>query len=153
MPLYRIFEKYIQYYFHWAGELSAETLFLLKGGGFSVFGGWLRESFGCDTNFYMLWESLLHVETSLLLSMTASGLLGFVVGYALKKLLKLFLVICGVFAILLYLLEEKGVIEVNWEKFAELVSSGLKDLAQLQPPALMTTLPFFAGLALGLKIG
>jgi len=87
------------------------------------------------------------------------GFLGFIVGYAIKKLTKLIAVLVGVFALLLLYLGYEGVISINYDKLVEVLER-LIGLAS-QTPAIIApiiaSLPFagsfLIGIALGLKIG
>jgi len=89
----------------------------------------------------------------------AGGVLGFVVGYAIKKMLKILAVILGLFALAIIYLGYSGIIQVNYEKFAELIERtyiGAGQASQWMTP-IIAHLPFagsfLAGIALGLKVG
>ena len=92
----------------------------------------------------------------------ASGglILGFATGYALKKALKLALLVLGVFTVGLLALEYYGVISVNYDKLALLVEralSGAQATAASLQSHIIANIPFastfLAGLAMGFKYG
>ncbi len=86
------------------------------------------------------------------------GLIGFVIGFAIKKLIKLLLVAAGLFFLGLQLLVYEGYITINWQKF----EFSMTDLAHKLPefaggnplPAfLVFGMPFGASLVLGFFLG
>jgi len=87
------------------------------------------------------------------------GVLGFVVGYAIKKMIKIAIVVMGIFAALLIYLEYEGIINVNYDKFAGLIerASGLSGEASQWILPIIAHLPFagsfIVGAALGFKMG
>ncbi len=92
----------------------------------------------------------------------ASGglVLGFAAGYAVKKALKLALLVLGVFTIALIGLEYYGVISVNYDKLVLLVEraiSGAEAAAGSLQAHIIANIPFagtfLAGFALGFKYG
>lgn len=46
------------------------------------------------------------------------GIAGFLIGYAIKKVMKIMLVIIGLFFAALAYLSSQGIISINWDKFA-----------------------------------
>jgi len=87
------------------------------------------------------------------------GVGGFIAGYALKKLMKLVVVIIGLFILALVYLEYKGILSVNYDALGNSVSGALGltgQAADLITP-IIAHLPFAGafGLAffLGFKIG
>ena len=89
----------------------------------------------------------------------AGGILGFIAGYAVKKLLKLLAVIAGLFAVALIYLGYTGIISVNYQKLTEAIEGlmgGLGGASQWVSP-IIANLPFagsfVVGAALGLKKG
>lgn len=88
------------------------------------------------------------------------GILGFLMGYAVKKVLKVVAVIIGLFALVLLYLANQGIINVNFGKLAEITEGAVGNLgggaSQLLVP-IIANLPFagsaILGLALGLKKG
>jgi uncharacterized membrane protein (Fun14 family) len=87
------------------------------------------------------------------------GFLGFIVGYAVKKLTKIIAVLAGIFALLLIYLGYEGVISVNYDKLAEMLQKliGTADQASNLLIPIIANLPFagsfIAGAAIGLKLG
>ncbi|MEM3736626.1 MAG: FUN14 domain-containing protein [Candidatus Bathyarchaeia archaeon] len=87
------------------------------------------------------------------------GSVGFIVGFALKKIMKIFIVLVGVFFVALQYLAYIGFIEIKYEKFAEAAEGWLAtfqgELSALS--ILAANIPFvgsfIVGLALGLKTG
>lgn len=89
----------------------------------------------------------------------AGGFLGFVVGYSVKKMIKILAIVAGLFTVGLLLLEYVGVINVNYDKLLEMVESLTGTVGQssdwLAP--VLARLPFAGsfviGAAVGLKVG
>ncbi len=86
------------------------------------------------------------------------GLIGFLVGFAIKKLIKLLLVAAGLFFLGLQLLAYEGYITINWQKFEFSLSNlahKLPDFAVGNPiqTFLIFGMPFVASFALGLFFG
>lgn len=87
------------------------------------------------------------------------GVGGFVVGYAIKKISKLIIVIIGLFMIALLYLGIKGIISINYDAFFEALrnSLGLVESTLSWLIGLISILPFVgsfvAGFLLGLKLG
>jgi uncharacterized membrane protein (Fun14 family) len=84
---------------------------------------------------------------------------GFVVGFALKKLAKLFIVLIGIFVIVLLYLGTSGVISINYNALWSTIAGWLGGAAQAAGwlVGLISLLPFIGsflvGFLLGLKIG
>ena len=90
----------------------------------------------------------------------AGFVLGFAVGYALKKLVKLALVLLGLLTIVLLALEYYGIIQVNYDKFVALVEQAMnmtRSAASSIASHAVASLPFagsfLLGFALGFKMG
>lgn len=88
--------------------------------------------------------------------------LGFIAGYATKKIVKLVVVIIGLFILLLKFLESRGIIEgVNWDRLAELLGRTAEDATQEATgdasasltESILSVLPFSGGFAVGFAIG
>jgi len=87
------------------------------------------------------------------------GVLGFIVGYAIKKMMKLVAVIIGLFALALMYLGQSGIVNVNYDKLAD----AIKDLYGGTSNALTWLTPilanipfagtFIVGLLIGFKLG
>ena len=87
------------------------------------------------------------------------SILGFFVGYAVKKLTKMVAILAGGFAVLLIYLGYEDVISVNYDKLAKMLENLMGTASQtsnLLTP-LIAHLPFagsfIAGVAAGLKLG
>ena len=100
------------------------------------------------------------IWTYILFNAGAGFVLGFAVGYALKKLLKLVLLFLGLVTILLLGLEYYGIIQINYQKFLEVVQSALNATRGAASGIIshaLASLPFAgsfaAGLAVGFKLG
>jgi uncharacterized membrane protein (Fun14 family) len=94
-----------------------------------------------------------------LISLGMLGAVGFLVGYAIKKLVKLFLFFVGLFLLLLLSLEYTGAIKIYYDKLGEAVIKALTNLQGLLPEilpilsGLFYSLSFGAGFLLGLMKG
>jgi uncharacterized membrane protein (Fun14 family) len=85
----------------------------------------------------------------------AGGILGFIVGYAIKKLLKLLAVVVGLFSISLIYLGYTGVISVDYDKLIlaiEGIFGNLGGTASWISP-IIASLPFAGTFILGIVIG
>ena len=100
------------------------------------------------------------VLTALLFQAGGGVILGFATGYALKKLVKVVLLVLGVFTVGLLILAYYGIIAVNWDKLALLVEraiSGAQATAYSMQSFIIASIPFAgaftAGFILGFKYG
>ncbi|GAB6147996.1 FUN14 domain-containing protein [Stetteria hydrogenophila] len=100
------------------------------------------------------------VWTTILFQLGGGGILGFAAGYAFKKLLKLVLLVVGVFVIGLLALEYKGWVSVNYTALANSIERALTGGASAAAGVkshIIANLPFagafLAGFALGFKAG
>jgi uncharacterized membrane protein (Fun14 family) len=97
--------------------------------------------------------------TGLVAQIGVGGILGFLVGYALKKVAKLLMVLAGILVMVLAYLGLRGVITVNFEALESLISSGISSGSWLVQVAvsILTAIPFagsfLAGFLLGLRKG
>jgi uncharacterized membrane protein (Fun14 family) len=95
----------------------------------------------------------------ILFQLGAGGILGFIVGYAIKKVSKILAVIAGLFALALLYLGYTGIISVDYTKLTELIEEFLKSLggASRLLSQITANLPFAGSFAvaavLGLKKG
>ena len=80
---------------------------------------------------------------------------GFIVGFAIKKLAKLFIVLLGIFIIILLYLGTSGVISLNYDAPWSTIASWLGGAGQAASwlIGLISLIPFIVGFLLGLKIG
>jgi len=93
--------------------------------------------------------------THLITQLGFGGVLGFIVGYAFKKLMKLFLVFLGLYFISLMYLAYNGFITIHYEKFSK-AFEGLSSLAQggfTLPSFLTANIPMVGGFVVGLGLG
>lgn len=99
------------------------------------------------------------IATPLVFQLGTGAVGGFVVGYAIKKVAKLIVVLIGIFLLALVYLSSQGILFVNYEKLSKAVSGwlgGAGQAAGLLTP-IIAHLPFagsfMAGLFLGFKMG
>ncbi|MCW4045720.1 MAG: hypothetical protein NWE94_09425 [Candidatus Bathyarchaeota archaeon] len=80
---------------------------------------------------------------------------GFIVGFALKKLAKLFIVIIGIFVVALLYLGTSGVISINFEALWSTIGGWLGGAAQAAAwlVGLISLLPFIGSFAVGFLLG
>ena len=102
------------------------------------------------------------ILTPIVYQLSAGGIAGFVVGYAIKKLAKIVAVIAGIFVLALIYLGNIGVINVRYDKLTEMIrgvlgNGGLEGGATQWIAPLIANLPFagtfIVGFALGIKMG
>jgi uncharacterized membrane protein (Fun14 family) len=99
------------------------------------------------------------IVSPLAFQLGVGGVGGFIVGYALKKLSKLILVLIGLFVLALIYLSTQGVININydslWNALSGLIGIGGSVFSWLI--GVISLLPFaasfVAGFLLGLKLG
>jgi Uncharacterized conserved protein len=97
----------------------------------------------------MSWENLLT-------DLGYAGFAGFVVGFAVKKLINLFLMFVGLYLLSLLWLQSKGIIDINWEQFWVLFKSLFHGVDAFVKGALKTVAfssAFAGGFFLGFKAG
>jgi len=97
----------------------------------------------------MNWEGLLT-------DLGYAGFAGFVVGFAVKKLINLFLMFIGLYLLSLLWLQSKGIIDINWEQFWVLFKSLFHGVDAFVKGALKTVAfssAFAGGFFLGFKAG
>jgi uncharacterized membrane protein (Fun14 family) len=80
---------------------------------------------------------------------------GAVIGFAVKKVLKLLAILAGVQAGVLAYLENQGVVTVNWEAFQNMAVITVGDGGGMPPilSSIMSSIPVGSGLAVGAAIG
>lgn len=87
---------------------------------------------------------------------SAGGIGGFLVGYAVKKIVKIIGFLLGLSVLALFYLDHVGLISVNYGRLTEAVSGFLQGAVEILP-AIIGYLPlatsFTAGLALGIMKG
>ena len=80
------------------------------------------------------------------------GVIGFLLGFTLKRVIKLFLFIIGLYIISLLWLADNGIVTVNWgalEEFIRSFGGTFKDMSQ----TLIKTASFGGGFAVGFAMG
>ncbi|WP_448587947.1 FUN14 domain-containing protein [Thermocrinis sp.] len=92
----------------------------------------------------------------LILDLGYAGFAGFIVGFAVKKLINLFLMMLGLYALSLIWLQSKGILQINWEQFFLLFKSlfsGFDQFIKATIKTLAFSSAFMAGFFLGFKLG
>ena len=97
---------------------------------------------------------------SALLSLGSGGIVGFVVGFALKKVMKILAIIAGIFLGSLIYLQSQSIIAVNWEKLQSILQSTLPIINNSISDAGLANgitgiigMPLLGGLSAGLVLG
>ena len=98
--------------------------------------------------------------TAIIFQLGFGGLTGFAVGYALKKLFKLALIIAGLIVITVTYLQWKGIVTVNYDKLVQAIEDFFKSMAGEASGIysnIIANLPFagafIGGFLIGLKMG
>ena len=99
------------------------------------------------------------VLTPIVYQLGIGGVLGFFVGYAVKKITKVIAVLIGLGALLLIYLGYEGVININYDELAQMIQNlmGTASQATTVLTPIIANLPFagsfIAGVAVGVKLG
>ncbi|MCS7261901.1 MAG: hypothetical protein NZ560_00555 [Aquificaceae bacterium] len=88
----------------------------------------------------------------MLLDMGFAGFAGFVVGFATKRVLNLFLMLMGLYVISLMWLASKGVVEVHWTALFSLFKGMFEGFTQFVQ-GLIRKLAFAGSFAAGFALG
>lgn len=95
-----------------------------------------------------------------LFSVGSGGLIGFLVGFAIKRIFKILAVIVGLFFGALVYLQAQSVISINWDKLQNLsqstvtmISHSLTDTSQISLISGNLGIPLTGGLAAGFAFG
>ncbi len=88
----------------------------------------------------------------LLLDMGYAGFAGFVVGFAVKRVLNFFLLLLGLYMLSLMWLASKGIIEVHWGQFFVLFKGMFEGFSEFVQ-GLIKKLAFAGSFAVGFAIG
>ena len=95
-----------------------------------------------------------------LFSIGSGGVIGFLVGFAIKKVMKILAVIVGGFLAALIYLQSQSIININWDKLQSLsqstvstIAGTLTDTSQISAIAGNLGIPLTGGLAAGFAIG
>ena len=82
------------------------------------------------------------------------AIMGFAVGYAAKKIVKLLLIFLGLFFVALLYLSFQGFITINFQKFQQAFEAFAGRVTDSPIPAFITAgIPFYGSFALGLALG
>lgn len=104
-------------------------------------------------------NTITDIVTPLVAQVGIGGVGGLIVGYALKKLAKIVVVIIGLFVVALFYLSYQGIININFDKFLAAIGSllGLASGAANLLTVIIAALPFagsfIVGFLLGFKLG
>ena len=97
---------------------------------------------------------------SALLSLGSGGIVGFVIGFALKKVVKILAIIAGIFLGSLIYLQSQSIIAVRWEKLHSILQSTLpiinnsiSDAGLANSITGIIGMPLLGGLSAGLVLG
>lgn len=99
------------------------------------------------------------IMSPLVYQLGIGGIGGFIVGFTIKKISKLLMVLLGLFIIALLYLGTSGIISINYEALWEAVANGLGIVGQMTSWIidLVSLIPFMGsflvGFLLGLKMG
>jgi len=102
---------------------------------------------------------IIQVKMSDLVPLGMLGATGFLVGYAIKKLVKAVLFFVGLFLLALISLEYAGAIKIYYDKLGEVVLKALNSMQAVLPeilpvlPGLLYSVSFASGFLLGLMKG
>ena len=91
----------------------------------------------------------------ILYQLGTGGILGFIIGYAFKKVLKIIAVIVGIFAVILIYLGHSGIIYVNYPRLTEAVEGLLGNIGETSQwlTTIIASLPFAGSLIVGCALG
>lgn len=95
-----------------------------------------------------------------LFSIGSGGVFGFLVGFAIKKVMKILAVVVGVFFGAMMYLQSQGIVNVNWDKLQSVslstvttIANSFTDTGQISSIAGDLGIPLTGGLAAGFAIG
>jgi len=102
----------------------------------------------------------LEIIPSALLTAGSAGLAGFLIGFAIKKVMKLIAIIGGVFIGALFYLQSQSIISVEWTKLQSISESALSSVSNsLTSTAIVSSittnlgLPLTGGFSAGIILG
>lgn len=90
--------------------------------------------------------------TNIFFPLSIGGVVGFLIGYATKKIVKILMFFLGLCSLFLFYLMHIGVIDIHSEKLAEATSSLLAQAAGFFS-ATIVYLPFSGSFAVGFALG
>jgi uncharacterized membrane protein (Fun14 family) len=95
-----------------------------------------------------------------LFSIGSGSVIGFLVGFAIKRVMKILAVITGVFLTALIYLQSQSILNINWDKVQSVsqstlttIMNSLTDTVQISTLAGNLGIPLTGGLAAGFTIG
>jgi uncharacterized membrane protein (Fun14 family) len=102
----------------------------------------------------------LETVPSALFAAGSGGVVGFAIGYALKKVMKILVIIIGIFLGALMYLQTQQIIAINWDKLQSVsestllvISNALSNTEQISTIAANLGIPLAGGLSAGLVLG
>ena len=110
------------------------------------------------------------IDTSFLSTVGFGGIVGFLIGFVLEKVMKILAVVAGIFLAVLMYLKSQGIMTINWEKLQNISQGVLSAIANtigqissstsnsapiILPTTTMTNLgiPLTGSAAMGFAIG
>jgi uncharacterized membrane protein (Fun14 family) len=95
------------------------------------------------------------IITPLVYQFGLGGIGGFILGFALKKIAKLFIVLIGIFIVALLYLGVNGIISINYDSLWTTIANGLGGAGQAASwlVGVISLLPFVGSFVLGFVIG
>jgi uncharacterized membrane protein (Fun14 family) len=95
------------------------------------------------------------ILTPVVYQLGLGGIGGFIVGFALKKITKLFIIIIGLFVLALLYLGTNGVININYDALWTTIANGLGLAGQAASwvVGVLSLLPFIGSFAVGFLLG
>jgi uncharacterized membrane protein (Fun14 family) len=95
------------------------------------------------------------IITPLVYQFGLGGIGGFILGFALKKIAKLFIVLIGIFIVALLYLGLNGIISINYDSLWTTIANGLGGAGQAASwlVGVISLLPFVGSFVLGFVIG
>lgn len=93
-------------------------------------------------------------------SIGSGGVIGFLIGFAIKKVMKILAVVVGVFFGALMYLQSQGIVNINWDKLYSVshstvtaIGTLLTDTGQISTIAGNLEMPLTGGLTVGFAVG
>lgn len=83
-------------------------------------------------------------------------MIGFLIGFAIKKVMKILVIVGGIFFAVLVYLQSQTIVNINWDKLQSTVTTianSLTDAGQVSTIAGNLGIPLTGGLAAGFAIG
>jgi uncharacterized membrane protein (Fun14 family) len=80
------------------------------------------------------------------------GLVGFLIGFVIKKIFKILAVVAGIFLAALMYLEQQGIVNINWDKL-NVAYHGVLSTVTVLPVTTNLGIPLTGSMATGFAIG